>query len=406
MRVGVIGIGQCGGRLADILAYHSMWGRHQGICPFAIVTNSAQADLLGLQTIQKKDRILMGQTVMKGHGVGLRRHIGAKVAKQGLHSLMHAVTEKTVHHVDAFLVIAGLGGGTGSGGLPIVVSKLKQVYDEPVFAIGVLPSEDEGQLMSMNTTECLQELDGLADGILLFDNDVWKKEGRSLETSYSMMNYELVKPLPLLLGAGETENRSVGIKVIDASDIIASWSGFAYVGYSELKAVSTSDRFKFFKKRTSIEELSPAMRCYTVIRNAATLRLTGEADISEAQKALMIIAGPPSELNMEGFSHAKNWLENAIATSEVRGGDFPIRGWDSVAGVVLLSGYSEIPRLDVKLKSMAGVETDTVSTSSNTTYDDDMTPKNVARKGKENGVKSQKVQQPDEEVTTAWQGSN
>ena len=116
MRVGVIGIGQAGGRVADHLTYHSLWGRHQGIVPFALAVNSAQADLLGLKTIQKKDRILVGQTVVKGHGVGLNRKVGAKVAKHGLHSVMHAVTEKVIHHVDAFLVIAGLGGGTGSGG--------------------------------------------------------------------------------------------------------------------------------------------------------------------------------------------------------------------------------------------------------------------------------------------------
>ncbi len=364
MRVGVIGIGQCGGRLADILAYHSLWGRHQGIVPFAVAANSAQADLLGLQTIQKKDRILMGQTVMKGHGVGLRRHIGAQVTKQSLHSIMHAVTEKVVHHVDAFLVIAGLGGGTGSGGVTVVCSKLKQVYEEPVFALCVLPSEDEGQLMAMNTIEALQELDGMVDGILLFDNDLWKKEGLPLEVSYGMMNYELVKPLPLLFGAGETEKRAVGIKVIDASDIMASWTGFAYVGYSEMKATNAGDKLKFFKKRHSIDQLDPAMRVYTAVRNAATLRLTGECDIHKARKALMIVAGPPSELNMEGFSHAKNWLENAIATPEVRGGDCPIRGWDSIAGVVMLSGYDEIPRLGVKLKrSMAGVGTEVAQLS-------------------------------------------
>lgn len=351
MRVGVIGIGQAGGRIADMLTYHSLWGRHRGIIPFALAVNSAQADLLGLQTIQKKDRILMGQTVVKGHGVGLNRKVGANVAKQGLHSIMHSITEKAVHHVDAFLVIAGIGGGTGSGGAPIVISKLSQVYDEPIYFIGVLPSEDEGKLMAMNSVECLQELDGGVNGILLFDNDVWKKEGLPLETSYSIMNHELVKPLPLMLGAGEAENDRVGIKVIDASDIINSWEGFSYIGYSEMKAKTVRDRFSFFRKKSSIDQLSPAMRCYTAIRNAATLRLTGECDIKKAKKALMIIAGPPDELNMEGFSHAKNWLENAIGTPEVRGGDCPIRGWDSVAGVVLLSGYSEIPRLGVQLKS-------------------------------------------------------
>jgi cell division GTPase FtsZ len=383
MRVGVIGIGQCGGRLADILAYHSLWGRHQGICPFAIAANSAQADLMGLQTIDKKDRILMGQTVMKGHGVGLRREIGAKVAKQSLHTIMHLVSEKVVHHVDAFLLIAGPGGGTGSGALPVLASKLKQVYDEPIYALCVLPSEDEGQLMAMNATECIAELDGVVDGILLFDNDVWKKEGLPLEVSYSMMNYELIKPLPLMFGAGEAEKKAVGIKVIDASDIMASWQGFAYIGYSEMKATSTGDKFKFFKKRHSIDQLDPAMRCYTAVRNAATLRLTGECDIHDAQKALMILAGPPTELNMEGFSHAKNWLENAIASGEVRGGDCPIRGWDSVAGVVMLSGYSEIPRLGIQLKSMAG----------------------RVSKYQKNTPSKEQAEEADEGIT-AWQGSN
>jgi len=351
MRVGVIGIGQCGGRIADVLTYHSSWGRHKGIVPFSIAVNSAQSDLLGLKTIRKDDRILMGQTVVKGHGVGLNRKVGAKVAKHGMHTIMHAITDKVVHHIDAFLVVAGLGGGTGSGAAPVVISKLRQVYEEPIFFVGVLPSEDEGQLMAMNAIECFQELEGLVNGILLFDNDVWKKEGRPLETSYSMMNYELVKPLPLMLGAGETEKHKVGIKVIDASDIINSWTGFAYIGYSEMKIRNTRERFSFFKRRSSMDQLDPAMRCYTVVRNAATLRLTGEADISKARKALMIVAGPPEELNMEGFSHAKNWLENSIATSEVRGGDCPIRGWDAVAGLVLLSGYNEIPRLGVRMST-------------------------------------------------------
>lgn len=353
MRVGVIGIGQAGGRIADHLVYHSLWGRHQGIVPFALAVNSAQSDLMGLKTIQKKDRVLVGQTVVKGHGVGLNRKIGAKVAKHGLHTIMHTVTDKVVHHVDAFFVVAGLGGGTGSGGAPVVISKLRQVYEEPIYLIGILPTEDEGKLMAMNAIECLQEVEGLVNGILLFDNDVWKKEGIALETGYSIMNQELVKPLPLMLGAGEATNDRVGIKVIDASDIINSWEGLSYIGYSEVKAKTARDRFLFFRKKSSsLDQLSPAMRCYTAIRNAATLRLTGECDIKKAKKALMIIAGPPDELNMEGFSHAKSWLESSIGTPEVRGGDCPIKGWDSVAGLVLLSGFTEIPRLGVNMNNV------------------------------------------------------
>ena len=351
MRVGIIGVGQAGGRIADLLMYHSLWGMHQGIVPFALAVNTAQADLMGLQTIKKSDRILIGQTLVKGHGVGLNRHVGARIAQHWIHAIMHPVTEKVVHHIDAFLVIAGLGGGTGSGGAPVIISKLRQVYDEPIYLLGVLPSQDEGKLMTLNALECLQEIDGLVNGILLFDNDVWKKDEAALNTSYSIMNWELVKPLPLMLAAGEATRDRVGIKVVDASDVINSWNGFSYIGYSEMKAKRARDRIFFFRKRTSIDQLAPAMRCYTAVRNAATLRLTGECDIKGAQKALMIIAGPPDELNMEGFNQAKSWLEDNIATAEVRGGDCPIKGWDSVAGMVLLSGYTEIPRLGLSLQN-------------------------------------------------------
>jgi len=356
MRAGVIGIGQAGGRIADLLLYHSIWGKHKGIVPFALAVNSAQAELRGLRTIPKSNRILIGQTAVKGHGAGLNRKLGIRIAYHWIHSIMHPVTEKVVQHIDAFLVIAGLGGGTGSGGAPVVISRLMQMYEEPVFFIGILPSEDEGKLMNLNAVECIQEIDGMGNGILLFDNDLWKKEGLALDTSYGVMNYELVKPLPLMLGAGETAKDKVGIKVIDASDIINSWAGFGYVGYSKMKAKTPRDRILPFRKKSSIDQLSPAQRCFTAVRNAATMKLTGECDISQAQKALMILAGPPDELNMEGFSHAKQWLENAIATSEVRGGDYPMRGWDSVAAVVFLSGYSEIPRLGIKLQNIESAD--------------------------------------------------
>ena len=76
------------------------------------------------------------------------------------------------------------------------------------------------------------------------------------------------------------------------------------------------------------------------------------SNVRKAKRVLMIIAGPPDQLNMEGFSQAKSWLESAISTSEVRGGDCPIPGWDSVAGVVLLSGYTDIPRLGVSINNV------------------------------------------------------
>ena len=350
MRLGGIGVGQAGGRILDLLAYHDAYGLHRKILPFALAVNSAQADLGGLKFIPKKNQILIGQTEVRGHGVGLLREVGARVVDQQLHLIMRTVAEKSLYRVDAFVVIAGLGGGTGSGGAPVIVEQLKSVYDQPVYVLGVLPSSDEGKLMSDNARAAIKELAKIADGILIFDNDIWRKEGIPLQECYKVMNHELVRPFPFLMGAGEVSGNRVGVKVVDASDIMATWSDLAYIGYSELKVRTMATRLMFFKKRSSINQLDPALACLTVVKNAASLRLSGRCDTSKAIKALVLLSGPPADLNMEGFSQAKGWLQNYIGeNAEIRGGDYPLPRVDEISATVLLSGIKELPRLDIYL---------------------------------------------------------
>jgi cell division GTPase FtsZ len=339
MKLGVIGVGQAGGRIADLLYYHSLWDHHGSIAPFCLAVNTAKADLMGPTTINKKDKILVGQTEVRGHGVGLRRTVGADAVQHGLHMIMHAITEKSALQVDGYLIIAALGGGTGSGGAPIIARVLKQVYSEPVYILGILPSEDEGDLMARNATHSLLECYQAADGVLLFDNNIWKNDTISINRSHEQMNHELVKPLVVLLGAGEVTKASrVGIKVVDASDIIATLSGIGFIGFSSMKVKSTSQKLLFFRQRkSSIDQLKPSLNCCTVIRDAATLRMSGQCNLGAAHKALVIISGDPSELSMEGFRDAKAWIQTSVGHGEVRGGDYPIPGASNLSGIVLAS---------------------------------------------------------------------
>ncbi len=344
MRLGVIGVGQAGGRIADLLYYNSIYGVHGPVIPFCIAVNSARADLVGLKVIPKKDRILIGQTEVGGHGVGLMRELGKKVARDGLHTIMHAVMERQTEYIDAFLLITGLGGGTGSGATPIIAEELKDSYELPVFVLGVLPADEEGKLLAHNSLECLKELLPVVNGILLFDNNLWRREGLPLEKTYKLMNYWLTKPIPIMLGAGEAPSRSkVGVKVVDASDIINSFTGYAVMGYSELKIPGIKDKFPLFR-RTSMDQLSPTLRCVTVIKNAASGGLSAKCKLDTVKKAMMLIAGPQKEINVEGFSRARNWLEEQTKTMEIRGGDYPVGG-NHIHGIVLFSGMEDLPRL-------------------------------------------------------------
>ena len=73
-------------------------------------------------------------------------------------------------------------------------------------------------------------------------------------------------------------------------------------------------------------------------------RLTLPCDFSTAERALVLIAGPPDELDRKGIEKAKSWVEENIAGVEVRGGDYPVNS-NYVAAVIILSTIGSAPRI-------------------------------------------------------------
>jgi cell division GTPase FtsZ len=280
--------------------------------------------------------------------------MGAKITKRALPTIIHALIDKMREHIDAFLLVVGLGGGTGSGGAPVIARELKGLYGEPVYVLGILPSDEEGKMMAYNAINTVEELSSIADGILFFDNNLWKKEGLSLEKTYEEMNRWLIKPFPSLLGAGEAAKGKVGVKVVDAADIMNSWKGFAVLGYSQVKVKGLKEKIFFFKRRTSVDELTPTLRCVMAVKNAVAGGITSRCDLGEALRGLILLTGPKKEITIEGFSEARRWLESNLGSPEVRGGDFPINALDELRGIVLLSGFHDLPRLQELRQIVAG----------------------------------------------------
>ena len=178
----------------------------------------------------------------------------------------------------------------------------------------------------------------------LNEQELTKKLGEDIVENYNVMNHELVKPFPYLLEAGETAGRMVGVKVVDASDIIKTLNGFSVIGWSEVKVQRRI--FSFLRRRTSIDQLNPATMCQMSLVDAS-IRLTAECDIKSVKRALFLIAGPPSELSREGVERARSWLQQVVGDAEVRGGDFPIPGEKKITGILVLSGIDldNLPRL-------------------------------------------------------------
>ena len=130
MKLAMIGFGQAGGKIVDkFLAYDERTG--SSIVRSAVAVNTAKADLLGLERIPEENRVLIGQARVKGHGVGADNELGAEIAEEDIDEIQGAIDNIPVHEIDAFLIVAGLGGGTGSGGSPVLAKHLKRIYTEP-----------------------------------------------------------------------------------------------------------------------------------------------------------------------------------------------------------------------------------------------------------------------------------
>ena len=344
MRVFVIGYGQAGGRVADsFVEFANRTG--QNFVVRALAINTARSDLIGIRNIPMEDKLLVGESMVKGHGIGADNEFGAEVATDEIYTIQSAIDKRGTHQIDAFLIIAGLGGGTGSGGAPVLARRLKKLYEEPVYGLGVLPAKDEGSLYSLNAARSLMTFVNEVDNLFLFDNDAWKKGGESVKEAFVDINEEIVRRFGILFGAGEANE--VGQMVVDAAEVINTLKGggISTIGYAAEEIESEGFLKKFFGKKGTLDKMDTVTRVTSLVRRAVAGRLTIPCDVSTAERALIIAAGPPKELSRKGIEKSKVRIEEMIRGTEVRGGDFPLVKGQHVATVVLFSGVSDIPRI-------------------------------------------------------------
>jgi cell division GTPase FtsZ len=246
----------------------------------------------------------------------------------------------------------------------VLARHLKRIYREPVYALGIIPAPEEGRLYSYNAARSLTTLVNEADNTFIFDNSAWKNEGESVKSAFQRLNNEVVRRFAILFRAGEVSRMGVGEMVVDSSEIINTLrgGGITSVGYaiSDVLSKRTKQQRGIFgglkenikdtfggKKEANEEVLMGEDRSAKIVglvRRAMLGRLTLPCDYSTAERALVLIAGPPDEMDRKGVEKAKSWVEENIAGVEVRGGDYPVNS-EYVAAVVMLATVGNAPRI-------------------------------------------------------------
>ena len=326
MKSVLIGVGQAGGKLTrELVAYDERMGF--GSIRGAVAVNTAKTDLQGLPF----ETVLVGQDRVKGHGVGGDNELGAEVMQSDNREVLSALDGRITAGVESIFVVAGLGGGTGSGGAPVLTKELKRIYDVPVYGLGILPGRDEGSMYQVNAGRSLKTFAREADALLLVDNDAFRSAGESITEGFDAINEEIAQRVGLLLASGEAVE-GVGESVVDSSEIINTLrsGGIAALGYASAEASPDAE-----------ENINAVM---STTRRAL---LTGSSlpDATDADAALLIVAGEQDAIPRKGVERARRWVEEETGSLQVRGGDFPLSS-GRLATLVLLGGVERSERLE------------------------------------------------------------
>ena len=342
MKTVLIGVGQAGGKVTRALAdFDAKMGF--GAVRGTLGINSAEADLRALPF----DTVLIGQDRVRGHGVGGDNELGAAVMDADAREVLDAVDGRVTAEADAVFVVAGLGGGTGSGGAPVLVRELKRVYDVPIYTLGVLPGRDEGSIYQVNAGRSLKTLAREADAVLLVANDAFRAAGESVGEGYDAVNEAIAQRVGLLFAAGEAVE-GVGESVVDSSEVINTLraGGIASLGYASAEvAADAGDNVN------------------TVMSTVRRALLTGTTlpDATEADAALLVLAGRPDAISRKGVERARRWVEGETGSLQVRGGDFPLDS-DRLAALVLLGGVERSDRVEAFMERARQAQMETKET--------------------------------------------
>jgi len=152
----IIGIGGAGANALDRMAL-------DGVAPSCLVAVNTDAQALVASVAGEK--IQLGLEATRGFGSGGDPELGRSAAEEAATEIRSAL-----EGVEAVFVLAGLGGGTGSGAAPLV-AELAREAGALVIAVVTLPFNFEGKRRSMQAADALAALQQQAHAVICFEND-------------------------------------------------------------------------------------------------------------------------------------------------------------------------------------------------------------------------------------------
>lgn len=155
-KIKVVGVGGGGNNAVNRMISSGLEG-----VDFIAVNTDAQA----LVQAMAQNRIQIGEKLTRGLGAGAKPEIGEKAAQENKDDIV-----KALQGADMIFVTAGMGGGTGTGGAPVVAECAREVG---ALTVGVVtrPFTFEGKKRTKQAEEGIKNLKANVDTLITIPND-------------------------------------------------------------------------------------------------------------------------------------------------------------------------------------------------------------------------------------------
>jgi cell division protein FtsZ len=151
----VIGVGGAGGNAINRMVDAGLAG---------VEFISVNTDAMALEHNRSPNRIQIGERITKGLGAGANPDIGRQAMEEDRDKIALAL-----EGADMVFITAGMGGGTGTGGAP-VVAEIAREMDILTVAIVTKPFLFEGKVRDKNAKRGLEDLNKYIDTIITIPN--------------------------------------------------------------------------------------------------------------------------------------------------------------------------------------------------------------------------------------------
>lgn len=325
MRLVVIGLGDCGSRLAG--EFIDLNRRAKSERKVQIITNSyainndasaldtSKSGRKELNTINVK-RSLDGEKMLADAGAEIMRVEGGRI--------LSSIRPGDFYETDAILLIAGCAGVFGSGGLPVLVQHLRERHvGKPIYALMVLPfkSEMEKPECIYNTAITLKTTYNVADAIFLFDNEKLKTMvTASSQDELNGINKGIVAHYyDLLCTSEELDPRYAGARTVGIGDMLQTLSGWTVLGLGRAE-FPMSRPFK--RGAQTFQEKSDETQKAMEAMGVAFGHLSTDLRLEDSSKALYLLSIPAQTANVDMVKDLGNRLREVTNTADIRGGEF------------------------------------------------------------------------------------